>query len=377
MTTTMRDGADPRESVGAVAPRPRHASVEDGRAVEWRPLAALIGSVLILLGILALRELAALVLPVILGLLIALVAWPMVGALEARGARRGLALATTIAVVLAVIVVAAGVVAVSFGELVVKVPLYETRLSAAFGSLHEQLTRLGIAADPGAITAILSADRVFAVAAPLASAVSEAGGSMLVVAFTLIYALAGGAALGSRATATLGEAHPLMRGMATFAIDVRRYLLVRTGLGLFAAVLSLALLSALGVPLAVLWAILVFFASFVPNVGAVIAVVPPTILAFLDGGLGEAAVVITGYAVINFVQDQFLQPVVMGNELNLSPLVVFVALILWTWVLGPVGALLAVPLTLGLVSVLEAFPSTRGVATLFRDRIEPSTVRHS
>jgi predicted PurR-regulated permease PerM len=67
----------------------------------------------------------------------------------------------------------------------------------------------------------------------------------------------------------------------------------------------------------------------------------------------------------------------MGNELNLSPLVVFVALILWTWVLGPVGALLAVPLTLGLVSVLEAFPSTRGVATLFRDRFEPSTVRHS
>ena len=115
-----------------------------------------------------------------------------------------------------------------------------------------------------------------------------------------------------------------------------------------------------------------FFASFIPNIGAFIAVVPPTILAFLDGGLGRAAMVIVGYAVINFVQDQFLQPVVMGSQLNLSPLVVFIALVAWAWILGPVGALLAVPLTLGLVAVLEAFPSSRPLASLFRNRTASS-----
>ena len=82
--------------------------------------------------------------------------------------------------------------------------------------------------------------------------------------------------------------------------------------------------------------------------------------------------VIVGYAVINFVQDQFLQPVVMGSQLNLSPLVVFIALVAWAWILGPVGALLAVPLTLGLVAVLEAFPSSRPIASPVpqQDRVE-------
>jgi predicted PurR-regulated permease PerM len=159
--------------------------------------------------------------------------------------------------------------------------------------------------------------------------------------------------------------------MADFGTDLRRYIVVRTQLGLFAAALSLALLFALGVPLPVLWAVLVFFASFIPNIGSFIAVVPPTILAFLDGGLGVAAMVVVGYAVINFVQDQFLQPVVMGSQLNLSPLVVFIALIVWAWILGPAGALLAVPLTLGLVTVLDAFPSSRGLASLLRNQAEP------
>ena len=117
--------------------------------------------------------------------------------------------------------------------------------------------------------------------------------------------------------------------------------------------------------------VLVFVASFIPNIGSFIAVIPPTILAYLDGGLGVAVAVIIGYTLINFAQDQFLQPVVMGSELNLSPLAIFIAVIVWVWILGAPGALLAVPLTLGLVMVLEAFPSSRGVAGLLRNKVEP------
>jgi predicted PurR-regulated permease PerM len=159
--------------------------------------------------------------------------------------------------------------------------------------------------------------------------------------------------------------------MERFGADLRRYLVVRAKLGLFAAVLSLALLLVLGVPFPVLWAILVFAASFVPNIGSVVAVIPPTVLAYLDSGPGSAAMVVIGYTVINLVQDQLLQPVAMGSELNLSPLAVFVAVIVWAWILGPAGALLAVPLTVGLVELLEAFPSSRGVASLLRSKAEP------
>ncbi len=194
---------------------------------------------------------------------------------------------------------------------------------------------------------------------------------MFVLAFTMIYALAGGTSFRARAAAAFGEHHELLLGMDEFGTDLRRYLVVRAELGLFAAVLSFLLLFVLGVPFPVLWAILVFAASFIPNIGTVVAVVPPMILAYLDSGPGTAAMVVIGYALINFAQDQFLQPVVMGSELNLSPLVVFVAVVVWAWILGAPGALLAVPLTVALVMVLETFPSTQRLARLLRNKVEP------
>ena len=159
-------------------------------------------------------------------------------------------------------------------------------------------------------------------------------------------------------------------------MDLRRYLMVRAMLGIFAAVLVFLLLFVVGVPLPGLWAFLVFAASFIPNVGTIIAVIPPTILALLDGGVGGAVIVLVGYTLINFAQDHFLQPVVMGSELNLSPLVVFIAVIVWAWILGAAGALLAVPLTVGVVAILEVFPESRGIAALLRNKVpaQPGTV---
>jgi AI-2 transport protein TqsA len=344
----------------------------EGRFRSAGPLAAIGGFVLVLVGALALREVSSLVVPVMFGLFVALTAWPIVGTLERRGVRHALALAGTIAVVLAVVLLAATVAAISVGELVVQIPKYESRLSVELVALRDLLTQLGIGADLGAITEIISPEKIVGLVKPVASAVSEAGGATLVLAFTMIYALAGGTSFRARAAAAFGEQHALLLGTVRFATDLRRYLVVRAELGLFAALLSFVLLFVLGVPFPVLWAILVFAASFIPNVGAVIAVIPPTVLAYLDGGLGTAVMVVIGYALINFAQDQFLQPVMMGSELNLSPLVVFIAVVAWAWVLGPAGALLAVPLTVGLVMLLEAFPTSRPFASLLRAKVEPN-----
>jgi predicted PurR-regulated permease PerM len=367
----MPDSSEERAGGNAIGHRRNDVSRTEWLVRSAGPLTAVGGLVLVLVAALALREVASLVVPVTFGLFVALTAWPIVDALERRGVRHALALAGTIVVVLAVGFVAACVAALSVAELAVEIPTYQSRLSAAQAALRDVLAQLGIDADLGAITALISPERIFGLVRPVATAVSDAGGAMFVLAFTMIYALAGGTSLRERAVAAFGEGHALVLGMARFGTDLRRYLVVRAKLGLFAAVLSLALLLVLGVPFPVLWAILVFAASFVPNIGAVIAVIPPTLLAYLDSGLGTAAMVVIGYALINFAQDQFLQPVVMGSELNLSPLVVFIAVVVWAWILGPAGALLAVPLTVGLVMVLEAFPSSRGFAALLRNKVEP------
>ena len=298
---------------------------------------------------------ASLVLPPILGLLIALVAWPMVGALERRGVRRGIALASTIAVVLAVVLLAAGIVALSVGELVVQIPVYETRLSAALAGCAIRSRNSGSPSIPPRSARscpredlrVRQAGRVGGLRGRRLDAGRGVHGDLRARGQDVV-PVAGGA---------FGEHHPLVRGMAEFGSDVRRYMIVRTELGLFAAVLSLALLLALGVPLPVLWGSSCSSrASSRTSAPSSRSSRRRSWRSWTAGSAGRDGD--RRLRLINFVQDQFLQPVVMGSQLNLSPLVVFIALVVWAWILGPAGALLAVPLTLGLVTVLEAFPSS-------------------
>lgn len=335
------------------------------------PLTAIAALALVLVAVLALREVAEIVVPVVFGLFLALVASPLIGALERRGVRHALALASAIALVLVVILATAGIIALSVGELVVQIPKYEDRLRELIAAARDYLAGFGITTDPGAISSIITPEKVASFIRPVASAVSGTGAALFVLAFTLFYALADAAGLRARAEVAFGEHHALLIGVEQFGSDLRRYLVVRALLGVFAAVLAYVLLWVIGVPFPALWSFLVFAASFVPNVGFIIALIPPTILALLDGGVVAAAVVLVGYAVINFAQDHLLQPLVMGNELNLSPLVVFISVIAWAWILGAAGALLAVPMTIGLVMILEASPSSRGLAALLRNRVEP------
>jgi AI-2 transport protein TqsA len=338
------------------------------------PIAALATVVLVLVGLLALREVASFVVPVLFGLFLALVAWPIVEVLERRGARHPVALTGAILVVLVIVLAAAAIAVFSIAELVLQVPKYADRFQSQLDELIAYLATFGVTLDQAAITSVISADRIVSVVRPVASGLSSAGIAIFVLVVTMIYALFGGSSLAGRAREAFGAGHGLLSGMDRFGNDLRRYLLVRAELGLFAAVLSFLLLLVLGVPFPALWAFLVFAASFIPNLGTFLAVLPPTVMAFLAVGVPQAIIVVVGYTLINFAQDHFLQPVLMGSELNLSPLVVFLSVLLWAWVLGPAGALLAVPITVGIVAIMESHPSTARIAALLRNSVEHGRV---
>jgi len=343
-------------------------------ADRGRLLAAPIGGLFVLVLALAaailLRDVASLIVPLLFGVFLALVASPLVERLARRGVRRSVALAATILLVLVLILGTVAIVGISVGQLVVLVPTYEDRLTGVIDSARSVLEGFGIDADPQALLSIVPPEQIASLIRSIASTISSAGLAVLIVVLTMIYALVGAASIRTRAERAFGPDHALLVGVQRFGADLRRYLIVRAQLGLFAAALVLVLLLVLGVPLPALWAFLVFAASFIPNIGVIVAVIPPTILALLDSGLGAAVAVVIGYTAINFIQDNFLQPLVLGTELNLTPLVVFVAVVVWAWILGAAGALLAVPLTVGVVAILEAFPASRGIAVLMRSKID-------
>jgi predicted PurR-regulated permease PerM len=123
----------------------------------------------------------------------------------------------------------------------------------------------------------------------------------------------------------------------------------------------------MGVDFALLWGVIAFLFSYIPTIGFWFALIPPTLMALLQFGWQEALIVLIGYVIINTLVDNVISPKIMGSDLNISTLVVFLSLIVWGWILGGVGAILAVPLTLMVMFILASFNGSRWLAVLMSE----------
>ena len=162
-------------------------------------------------------------------------------------------------------------------------------------------------------------------------------------------------------------AERLVSGADEVGTALRRYLGVVTLVALLSAVAQGGFLLIMGVKLALVWALLVFLLSYVPIIGSIVSAVPPVLFAFVTQGLTRGAVVAVGMFAIEQVIGNFVAPLLEGKRMRISPLVVLAAVTLWGFLWGPVGALLAVPLTVLMLAACERIPSLRPVATLLGD----------
>ncbi len=177
-----------------------------------------------------------------------------------------------------------------------------------------------------------------------------------------------------RSLAALGKRFPNpVAALANFAQGTRHYMGVSAGFGLVVAVLDGAALQIMGVPGAFVWAVLAFVTNFIPNIGFAIGVIPPALIALLDGGVSLMIAVIVAYSAINFAIQSIIQPRVVGDKVGLSPTLTFLSVVFWTWVIGPLGALLAVPLSLLAKALLvEADPGARWALPLISGKPAPT-----
>jgi len=258
----------------------------------------------------------------------------------------------------------------SVGRLTTLVPQYADEAQQMIDRAEQWLTGLGVTSeqagaavsrlDPGTFVDIVST-----VVGSLLSIVTD-----LLFILTLLLFMAVEAAGYPRRIARLAGLRPAVAtALRQFAHGTRRYLLVSTAFGLVVAVLDGVALQIMGVPLPFLWALLAFVTNYIPNIGFVIGLVPPALLALLEGGLGLMIGVVVVYSVINFVLQSIVQPKVVGDSVDLSVTVTFLSLVLWAWILGGLGAILAVPLTLLARALLvDASARTRWAGTILSAR---------
>ncbi len=194
----------------------------------------------------------------------------------------------------------------------------------------------------------------------LASILSNAFMISLIVVFMLLE----GVWLPTKLKVAFGEASDAVLQLSHAATQIQRYLAVKTIISLVTGALVAIWTSVIGLDFALVWGLLAFLLNFIPTIGSLLAAVPAVLLALVQLGPGSALAVGLGFVVVNVGFGNIIEPNVMGRTLGLSTLVVFLSLVFWGWVLGPVGMLLSVPLTMIIKIILESNETTRPIAIM-------------
>lgn len=328
------------------------------------------GAVLLATGV---RAMAWLVGPVMLALVVVITVRPVHGWLHRRGLPRWAAGIVLVVLVYAVIVVLAGVIVASVARLITVLPTYREEAGVLLGSLFGLLREHGIGAVPlSELAASLDLGRMAAVLGTVLSGVVGLTGNVVFLLSVMLFLTIESGGFRAKLRVLAAARPHTAAALERFATGIRRFLVVTTVFGLLTAVVDTIALFALGVPLAVLWGLLAFITNYVPYVGFFIGIVPPAVLALLEGGWPRLLLVVI-YIVVNFVLCSLVQPRYIGDAVGLSLTVVFLSLGFWAWMLGPLGAVLAVPLTLLVKAVLvDAYPRAAWVSTLLSARAMPS-----
>ncbi len=331
----------------------------------------LAGAVIVVAG---LQSIASILAPAFLALMLTVTASPLGTWLRRKGAPGWAATLALMATVYLVLFGLGAALVVSAGRLLQLLPTYQAQFEDLANDVSTTLSSWGI--DSKSISDLTSQIQPGSVAAIVEAVLGGALG-LLSNAFFLLAVLLFMCLDAGNYPARLGrvaEQRPeVVYALRTFAQGTRRYLLVATIFGLIVAVIDALGLWALGVPLPLLWGLLSFITNYIPNIGFIIGLVPPALLGLLDGGPTKMLEVIALYCVVNFVIQSVIQPKVVGDAVGLSATMSFLSLVVWAWILGPLGALLAIPLSLLTKGLLvDIDPATRWVDALISASGKPA-----
>ncbi len=329
-------------------------------------LATLAAMVIIIAGV---KTASELLVPFLLAIFISIICAGPFHWLQQRKIPASLALLIVIGVMMLAGLLVVALIGNSVNDFTRDLPIYQEKLRAQTLQVISYLDRFGIRIskeillehfDPGAVMQYS------------ASMLAKAGGVLtnsFLILLTVIFILFEAAGIPAKLRAALPDADSSLASFEKFINGVRQYLAIKTVVSLGTGLIIAIGLTLLGLDYALLWGLIAFLLNYVPNIGSIIAAVPAVLLAVVQLGAVQALVVAIIYLAINVIMGNAVEPKLMGRKLGLSSLVVFLSLVFWGWILGPVGMLLSVPLTMIVKIALEVNDSTRWLAILLGSEI--------
>lgn len=331
----------PARPVPEVPPPPEPPAPSHRSAVI---LAGLGGATLAAVGLHLIQGFFA---PVFLALILTICVHPLRRALVRRGTPQGLATGSVIAAVFLLLAAFVTALVVAFAQFAALLPQYAPQIEKLGDTVSKALSAIGL--NQAQIQTVISnfdPGRLVALAGNILGSVTNITFALVIILTTLILMAMDATFIPPLFQHVATQRPAMVTALGSFAVGVRKYLVATTGLGIAQGVLNWIALLILQVPGAFLWGLLAFLCSFIPNIGYFIAIIPPLVFGYLTGGWGTVIAVVVIYGIINGVVQSIVQPRIVGNAVALSQTITFVSVLFWAVVIGPVGAILAVPLTL-------------------------------
>ncbi len=273
-----------------------------------------------------------------------------------------LIIVTTLMLILALVGMILGT---SIADFTAALPAYQARLDVIVDGVFDFMVKnLNVDESIESIGDMIDPAYAMGLVAGLLNSLRDVLTNTFLIIFTMIFILLEASTAKTKFEAAFGTSAESLEGARDFMQNLGRYLGIKTVVSMATGLCAGLLTWSLGLDFPLLWAMIAFLLNYVPTIGSIIAAVPAVLLALVQFGPGAAGATALGFIVINVIFGNLLEPRLMGYGVGISPLVVFVGLIAWGWIFGPVGMLLSVPLTMTLKMALENDERTRWVAIL-------------
>jgi len=307
---------------------------------------------------------ANILVPFLLSVFIAIICNPLIARASRYKIPKVLAVLLVIALFVVIALSLAGLVGKSLTELSLLLPEYREQLKDQFVWLTERLAEKNIIISSALLIEYFDPAAAMGLAADMLSGLGSVMANLFLIILTVIFMLFEASTLPKKLHFALADPDMRLKQIDRFLASVNNYLAIKTLVSIATGVTVSLMLWAFGLEFYLLWGVLAFLLNYIPNIGSIIAAVPPMSLAVLQLGVPEAGLIGLGYFIINIVMGSIIEPRYLGKGLGLSTLVIFLSLIFWGWLLGSVGMLLSVPLTMIIKIGLENSEEGRWFAIL-------------
>jgi len=302
--------------------------------------------------------------PFFLSCFIAILCGPIVTRLVALRLPVILAISLVLGIVFLLSVLLGSLISSSIEDFSSQLPMYRERLLAQSTEILGMLDRFGVEASKQSLANMLDPGVAMQLAANTLSGLGGALANTFLITLTVVFMLLESHMFPRKIRHAFIDGEESLARFNHFVKSVNRYLAIKSVVSLATGIMIGVIVKACNVDYPVLWGVLAFLLNYVPNIGSILAGMPAVLLAFVQHGSITALVLISGYSVVNIIMGNIIEPRFMGRGLGLSTLIVFLSLIFWGWVLGPVGMLLSIPLTMIVKIALESNQDTAWISVI-------------